>query len=842
MKKNYLFKKCKKYKRTGGIFYLLTIVFCSFWLWSSNAEAIAAAQPTQDTIISPKPSEKITQIPTDLPKPSEEITQIPTDLPKPSGEPAITTTPKPTPTPKICTLTFDSNGGNYIAPIQREKGQSWGPLPTPEKTGYTFRYWYNTETGANYTSKSRNASKDVTITAKWALDTYDITYALNGGTFDSVSPNATYTILSPEITLPEPIRKKYLFKGWYTTNNFSGKQMTSISTGSCGNVTFYAKWENASPAPVSVTSLKNSSNKLTIKLGKIPKAKGYEIKVATNKNFKQNVVTYTLGTKTSYSFTNPAKKTYYIKARAYTYDSYGNKVYGSYGKTAKITVTKTGKEYAATSTSAKFTSAKALSSEEIRIKATVKKRVKSSDDYYYLVKLNPSNNKVEKSVKKFLKENYLDVTLPIDGKNVGNLLTKYAIAIKQHGKYVLISAPTYITNPEASATNTMKYVVPASKKGIQGATIDDLGSKNTLLNMDLKNLISTNGSGTPYVYNGKTYYFTDYYVGLVRHYNAKGITVSMVVLLSWDDNLTYLIHPSARVRGKNYYALNTENKTARETLEAAFSYLGETFGQKDCYVSNWILGNEANAHAAWNYAGNLSLNTYAKSYAQAFRMLYYGVKHGFKNSRVFISLDNEWTKASNGFSGKSFLNTFASSIKKESPKVQWNIAYHAYPTPLTATAFWKNTGITNNEHTPCITPQNIEVLTKYVKKHYGSKTRIILSEQGFSSTAGDSTQAAALAYAYYKCEFNSMIDAFIIRSEYDVDVEVKQGLSMGLIRTSPWGYKEAYNVYKYMDTPNSEAYTKKYLSVIGAKKWSSIVPGYKASKFKKMKSNSAVIV
>lgn len=82
-----------------------------------------------------------------------------------------------------------------------------------------------------------------------------------------------------------------------------------------------------------------------------------------------------------------------------------------------------------------------------------------------------------------------------------------------------------------------------------------------------------------------------------------------------------------------------------------------------------------------------------------------------------------------------------------------------------------------------------------------------------------------------------MIDAFIIRSEYDADVEVKQGLSMGLIRTSPWGHKEAYTVYKYMDTPKSETYTKKYLSVIGAKKWSSIVPGYKASKFKKMPAN-----
>lgn len=829
MRKNYLSKKAT------GLFYFFSILVCSFFIWNSNTQTIMAAEPTQTATISTEPSDEVTPVPT------SQITQTPSDMPKPTA--SLT----PTSNPKIMyTLEFSNpnnewtyQGKTYITPIVQVSGQPWGNLPAPEKSGYTFVYWYAQDDVNNTFSIQNNkrAKRDVTLLAKWKLTTYNINYSLNGGSFVSVSPTNTYTITSPQILLPEPSKKKYIFKGWYTTSNFTGKQITSISSGSYGNVTLYAKWEKAAPAPVTVTSLKNASNKLTIKLGKTAKAKGYEIKVATNKNFKKNVSTYTLGTKTSYSFTNPAKKTYYVKARAYAYDSYGNKIYGAYGKTAKITVTKTGKEYTATSSSAKFTSAKALSSEEIRLKATVNKRIKSSDDYYYLVKLNPSNNKVEKAVKKLLKEKYLDVTLPIDEKNVGNLLTKYAIAIKQRGKYVLISKPTYITNPEASATNTMKYVVPASKKGIQGATIDDLGTQNTLLNMDLKYLISTNGTGTPYVYNGKTYYFTDYYVGQVRHYNAKGINVSMVVLLSWDDNLTYLIHPSARVRGKNYYALNTEDKKARETLEAAFSYLGETFGQKDCYVSNWILGNEANAHAVWNYAGNLSLNNYAKSYAQAFRMLYYGVKHGFKNSRVFISLDNEWTKGSNGFSGKSFLTAFASAIKKESPKVQWNIAYHAYPTPLTATAFWRNTGINNTENTPCITPQNIEVLTKYVKKHYGSKTRIILSEQGFSSTAGDSTQAAAIAYAYYKCEFNSMIDAFIIRSEYDVDVEVRQGLSMGLIRTSPWGYKEAYNVYKYMDTPKSETYTKKYLSVIGAKKWSSIVPGYKASKFKKMPSN-----
>ena len=622
-------------------------------------------------------------------------------------------------------------------------------------------------------------------------------------------------------------------------------------------MTIYAKWKKATPPSVDINSATNPSKKLVIKLTPVTDAKGYEIKLSTNENFKKSVTTYDLGKKTSYTFTNMAKKTYYIKARSYAYDSLGNKVCGSYGNAIKIEITNGVKEYDATSTSAKITKATVLNKENIQIKATINKRIKSSDDFYYLVKLNPANNKVESVVKKTLKEKKITITLPITGGDVGNLLTKYAIAIKQRGKYKLISKTTYITNPEKSALNTSDYVLPASKKGIQGATIRpatgvDLGTRHTLINLDLKYMIgdSSKADGIspysavidgafityyPYKYNGKTYYFSDYQIGSVMGYNQDNISVSAVILLSWNENLTYLIHPSARTAGKHYYTLNSEEKNARETLEALFCYLGETFGKTDCYVSNWILGNEANAHRVWNYAGNLSLDAYTKSYAQIFRMMYYGVTHGYSNARCFISLDNEWNKASNGFSGKSFLTSFAKAIKKENPKVTWNIAYHAYPAPLTAPDFWNNTGITNNINTTgYITPKNIEVLTSYVKKTYGKNTRIILSEQGFTSSKGESIQAAALAYAFYKCQFNSMIDAFIIRSEYDVPVEVRQGLSMGLINENGTHFKEAFFVYKYMDTKHADVYTDKYLSTIGVDSWKSVVSKYSFNKIKKL--------
>ena len=132
--------------------------------------------------------------------------------------------------------------------------------------------------------------------------------------------------------------------------------------------------------------------------------------------------------------------------------------------------------------------------------------------------------------------------------------------------------------------------------------------------------------------------------------------------------------------------------------------------------------------------------------------------------------------------------------------------------------------------------RNIETLTNYVKNKYGSNTRIILSEQGFSSASGgQANQAAALALAYYKAACNPMIDAFIIRSYKDEAHEVSQGLAMGLKDTNG-RKKTSYNVFTNMDSSNSLKYTEKVLnSQVG--NWKAKVPGYTAKRVSSMYRN-----
>ena len=63
---------------------------------------------------------------------------------------------------------------------------------------------------------------------------------MNGGENDESNPE-TYTIETPTITLGNPTRAGYTFKGWFTEEAFENP-VTEITLGSYGDKKFYAKW------------------------------------------------------------------------------------------------------------------------------------------------------------------------------------------------------------------------------------------------------------------------------------------------------------------------------------------------------------------------------------------------------------------------------------------------------------------------------------------------------------------------------------------------------------------------------------------------------------------------
>ena len=103
-----------------------------------------------------------------------------------------------------------------------------------------------------------------------------------------------------------------------------------------------------------------------------------------------------------------------------------------------------------------------------------------------------------------------------------------------------------------------------------------------------------------------------------------------------------------------------------------------------------------------------------------------------------------------------------------------------------------------------------------------------LDSMGNCQRQGEELQAAALAYSYYIAACNPMVDAFIIRSYKDDPVEVAQGYLLGIQG------KQAFDVFKYMDTSRASQYTDRYLGVIGAGSWPQVVPGYRAKRLRSM--------
>ena len=571
-------------------------------------------------------------------------------------------------------------------------------------------------------------------------------------------------------------------------------------------------------------------------------------RINKGKNNTANPKTYT--SEDEIKFKKPTRSGYHFVGW-YTDSKYKNQISViEKGSEGSLTLyAKWTKEISPSAKAASLDYVKGTKVNTITVSATVSNYVKSSDGYYYLVYVDSNSGKVKKTVGKAKKpekaKGKITFKLNISG-HPEYAQGKFAIGIKKSkSAYSVISPKSYVSNPEKLSTNTAAYFVPGTKKGIQATDINELTdtkSKTVFFNLYISDLMRKDSGVETYKYNGKTYHFNGLYgyVYLVQQCNAKGIQVTAQISIDRNASTQSFITGNSPYAETAYYGWNTDNSTTRQTMEAMFAYLGEKFGKNNCYISNWILGNEVNSASGYYYVGNVSFSKFISMYSEAFRCLYNAVKSSRGSSKVFICLDNCWNQK-NAFticySARSTLESFAAKISDMQKDVNWNLAYHAYNQPLSDSQFWSGANasmFTSDANTTTfITMRNIQTLTDYVKNRFGSNTRIILSEQGFSSTyGGQANQAAAIALAYYKAACNPMIDAFIIRSYKDEAHEVAQGLAMGL-KDANGKKKTAYNVFKNMDSSNSLKYTEKVLkSQVG--NWKSLVPGYSTGKISSM--------
>lgn len=697
------------------------------------------------------------------------------------------------------------------------------------KTGYIFKEWNTKEDGTGETYKPGDSIKKLLETADMAKQAQETSERTEAG--EEIKPEKDVMqeendVAQTDSASWEEKTDKAEMQISDTENDGTSPDISTdkaIAAGDTTAITLYAIWEKA------------SEYKITYKLNK-------------GKNNTANPKTYT--SEDEIKFKKPTRSGYHFVGW-YTDSKYKNQISViEKGSEGSLTLyAKWTKEISPSAKAASLDYVKGTKVNTITVSATVSNYVKSSDSYYYLVYVDSNSGKVKKMVGKVKKpekaKGKITFKLNISG-HPEYAQGKFAIGIKKSkSAYSVISPKSYVSNPEKLSTNTAAYFVPGTKKGIQATDINELTdtkSKTVFFNLYISDLMRKDSGVETYKYNGKTYHFNGLYgyVYLVQQCNAKGIQVTAQISIDRNASTQRFITGNSPYAETAYYGWNTDNSTTRQTMEAMFAYLGEKFGKNNCYISNWILGNEVNSASGYYYVGNVSFSKFISMYSEAFRCLYNAVKSSRGSSKVFICLDNCWNQK-NAFticySARSTLESFAAKISDMQKDVNWNLAYHAYNQPLSDSQFWSGANasmFTSDANTTTfITMRNIQTLTDYVKNRFGSNTRIILSEQGFSSTyGGQANQAAAIALAYYKAACNPMIDAFIIRSYKDEAHEVAQGLAMGL-KDANGKKKTAYNVFKNMDSSNSLKYTEKVLkSQVG--NWKSLVPGYSTGKISSM--------
>ncbi len=135
-------------------------------------------------------------------------------------------------------VTLDSNGGTVSTNSLTATYDSYLTLPTPTRTGYTFKGWYNGTT--KVVSGTWNYIEDLNLTAKWEASDYVISYNVNGGFIEN-HPK-TYKITDETFIIPNPTKEGYTFVGWTSNKSDEIVKDLKIETGTYGEIILTANY------------------------------------------------------------------------------------------------------------------------------------------------------------------------------------------------------------------------------------------------------------------------------------------------------------------------------------------------------------------------------------------------------------------------------------------------------------------------------------------------------------------------------------------------------------------------------------------------------------------------
>lgn len=154
-------------------------------------------------------------------------------------------------TPASYLVTLDPNGGR-VSPTSTAVtiGKTYGTLPTPNRTGYSFDGWYTKEIGGTKVTETTTVGTNppTKLYAHWIAKKYLVIFDANGGRISTASGQVktktdTVTYGSKYNFLPTPTRTGgYKFVGWYTEETGGTKVTSDTTVTTTQTHILYAHW------------------------------------------------------------------------------------------------------------------------------------------------------------------------------------------------------------------------------------------------------------------------------------------------------------------------------------------------------------------------------------------------------------------------------------------------------------------------------------------------------------------------------------------------------------------------------------------------------------------------
>lgn len=382
-------------------------------------------------------------------------------------------------------------------------------------------------------------------------------------------------------------------------------------------------------------------------------------------------------------------------------------------------------------------------------------------------------------------------TVPYTGTR---LYTKLGLAVKSGGQNVLIANPQYIANPELLATHTK----PRQQRALKSEQGKDFC--NLYMSNNLNGVIAGRYTTAQVMNQGNNQAITNPY--------------SRAAMMPTD---THPVTPQ-------YYMLNASEPAGITALANDLSRCAAS-----STVENFIIGNEVNVRT-WNYMIWTDWDHYIREYAQTFRVAYNAIKSQNANARVFVCIDQNWDRNRAAghkeyyeyIDGKDFLAKFNAMIASEG-NIDWGVAQHPYPVPLTYAKFWDMSGCPNGGYMAAqvssgkmMTFQNLSLLTNYLQSPEmlsptGAVRHVILSEIGLTNAQGTDVQAAALYASYVAAKSNPYVEEIIYLLTYS-EPQVDTRLA-----------GQSQLVYNSLGTANEATYDAWAKAFIGISDWSQVI-------------------